>query len=78
MRIRSVFEGGFVAAEAIGETACDPADGGDAHPGQIVDSAIGKVLLQQLDDLPPVDECLQLRGRTQILEEISALVNVIQ
>ena len=67
------FYGGAVAAETIGQESCDAADGGDADAGQVVNLALGQVLLEVLDDLPAIDEGLEFRWRAEVLEEITTL-----
>ena len=46
-----------------------------ADTGQVVNLAVGQVLLQQLDHLPAILERLQLRRGAEVLEEIAALVD---
>lgn len=62
-----------VAAKSIGEEAGNAADGGNADTREIVNLAIGKVLLQVFNHLPAVHERLKLRWCTQVFEEIPAL-----
>jgi hypothetical protein len=41
-----------------------------------MDASIGQALLEQLDDLPAVDQCLELGRRTQIPEKSTAFLDV--
>ena len=59
----AMFDGGRVAAKAITQESRNPTDCGDADPRQIVNTAIGEIPLQQTNDLPAIDECLQLGRR---------------
>jgi hypothetical protein len=43
-----------------------------------MDATIGKILLEQADDLPAIDQRLEFGGRAQVFKEISALVHVSQ
>ena len=73
-----MFQGGRIAAETVGKKAGDPANRGYAYAGQIVNAAVREVLLQELNDLPTVDERLQFRRGTKVLEEIPNLVDVLK
>ena len=72
------FESGLVAAEAVGQKARDTPDRSDADTGHVVDLAIGKALFQVFDHLPAVDQRLKLGRRTEILEEVAALADVLE
>jgi hypothetical protein len=67
-----------VAAKSVAEEARNTADGRDTDAGQVMDLTIGHVLLQTLDDLPAVDQCLKLRWCTQVSEKIAAFTDVMQ
>ena len=71
-------QGYLVAAESVRYEPCNTAYGGDADAGQVVNPAVGQVLLQQLDDVPAVDECLKLSWRAQVLEEPAAFIDRVQ
>ena len=59
----AMFDGGRVAAKSITQESRNPTDCGDADPRHIVNTAIGEILLQQADDLPAINQCLQLGWR---------------
>ena len=73
-----MFDGGSIAAEPIAQETRYPADRRDTHAGHIVDAAIGKFLLQKTNDLPAIDQCLQLRRRAQVLEKVTNFLNILQ
>ncbi len=58
-----MFDGGRVPTKSITEESRNPTDCGDADPRHIVNTAIGEIPLQQTNDLPAIDECLQLGRR---------------
>ena len=62
-------QGPRIAAGTALQGACDPADGGDADLGQLVDFAVGHALLQQGHHPPAVGHRLQLRWSAQVLQE---------
>ena len=64
----------LVAAEAVAQEARNAANRRDANARQVVDPAIGQVLLQQFHDLPAINERLQFRRCAQVFQEISTLV----
>lgn len=58
-----MLDSGRVAAKPVTQESRNPADRGDADSRQVVNPAVGEVFLQKADDLPAIDECLQLRRR---------------
>jgi len=72
--LASSFYGCAITAETIGQEARDAADCSNTDAGQVVNLAIGQVLLEIFDHLPTIYECLEFCGGAQILEEIAALV----
>lgn len=74
----AAIEGGRVAAESVSQESRYPTDRGDTDASHIVDTAIGKVLLQQAHDLPAIDQCLQFSWRTQVFEKVTTFVRVLQ
>lgn len=73
-----LFYRGCVAAESIAQVTCNPADGCDAHPGQVVYAPVREVLLQESHDLPPVNQCLELGRCAQVLEKIATVRRCLQ
>ncbi len=73
-----MFDRSRVAAKSVTEEARYPADRGDANAGQIVDAAIGESFLQKANDVPAIDQCLQLRGGAQVFEEVTAFGQVLK
>lgn len=61
--------GEAVTAGTALETAGDPADGGDADTGAVVDFPVGHALLEQGDDAPAVAQRFELGGRAKVVEE---------
>ncbi len=49
------FDGGRVPTESVSQESRNPTDCGDADPRQIVNTAIGEVLLQKTNDLPAIN-----------------------
>jgi len=64
---------GSVATEAISEETRNPANGRHADASQVVNLAVGETLLEQLNDLPAINQRLQLGRSTQIAKKIAAL-----
>lgn len=67
-----------VAAETIVKRSCDAPNSGNTDSGQFSNLAVRQVLLQQLCDLPPVNQSLQFGWCTQILDEVSTLMDIGQ
>ncbi len=59
----AMFDRGRVPTKSITQESRNPADCGDADRRHIVNTAIGEMLLQQTNDLPAIDQCLQLGRR---------------
>ena len=74
----AVFNGSRVATEAIAQESRDPTDRGYTDARHVVDSAIGEILLQKSDDLPAVNQRLQFRWCTQILEKITTIAHTLE
>src|SRR5690606_15556203 len=77
-RWRSTLHGGRIAAKTVAQESGDAPYRGYADAREFVDAPVRQVLLQQLHDLPAIHECLQLRGRAEILEEAAALSDVFE
>src|SRR6185295_811671 len=67
-----------VAAIARGNEARDPAYGGDAHAGELVNLAIGHSASHVLDDGPAIGHGLQLGRRAEVAEERAAFLRRAQ
>ena len=68
-------DGGAIAAEAFIEKPRDATDRRDADAREVVNTPIRQVFLQQFDDVPAIDQRLQFRRSTQILEKPPILVS---
>ncbi|MNV92628.1 hypothetical protein D3C71_1872440 [compost metagenome] len=60
------------------ERARDPADGGDAHPGQVIDLAIRHALAQQRHHAPAVGHGFQLGGGAEVTQESLHVLRLVQ
>jgi hypothetical protein len=74
--LADAIEGGSIATESVAQESRNTADSCDADTSQVMDASIGQALLEQLDDLPAVDQCLELGRRTQIPEKSTAFLDV--
>lgn len=72
------FDSGLVTAETVSQETGDAPDRGYADSCQFVDSSVGQVLLQTLDNLPAIDERLKFCRRTEILKEKPTFLNAIE
>src|SRR5210317_2406053 len=71
-------ERGPVAAETIAQEARHPPDSRNADAGEIVDSPVGKTLLQQFDNVPAIHQGLEFCRGTQIAQEVAAFLGGLQ
>ena len=76
--VRDSVDGGLVTAGAAGQATSYATDSCYADASQVMDFSIGEIFLQVFDDLPPVDQRLEFRGRTQIIEEVAHFSRVSQ
>jgi hypothetical protein len=76
MSLAGTFYCRLVSAESIAHKPRYASDGGNTDAGPVVYLPVGQVPLQQFNDLPAINQCLKLRGRAQVLEEISTFTNV--
>jgi len=67
-----------IAAVSISQATRNAPDGGNADTGQIVYFSVGKTLPKVFDDLPSIDQCLELGGSTKVFKEIAAFSNILQ
>ena len=74
----TVFNGGRVATEAVAQESRDPTDRRYTDARHVVDTAIGEVLLQKSNDLPAVNQRLQFRWCTQILEKFTTIAHTLK
>ena len=74
----AMFNGGRVPTKSIPEKSRNPADCGDADPCHIWNTAIGEILLEQTNDLPAIDQCLQLGRRAKVFEKIATFSCALQ
>ncbi len=73
-----MFDCSRVAAKSIAQETRYPTDRRDTNAGHVVDAAIGEILLQIANDLPAIDQRLQLRWRAQVLEKFTTFLNVLE
>ena len=67
-----------IAAVSISQATRNAPDGGNADTGQVVYFSVGKTLPKVFDDLPPIDQCLELGGSTKVFKEIAAFSNALE
>lgn len=74
----AALDGFRVSTKPVAQESRDATDRGDADACQIVDTTIGKILLQKADDLPAIDQCLQLRWCAQVFEKATTFGRILQ
>ena len=72
MRLVCTFDCGLVTAIAVCQKPRYAANGRYTHACQLVDLTVGQALLQVFNDLPTIDECLELGRSAKVLEEVAA------
>ena len=78
MRVVGTVDRGLVAAKTVGEETGNAPDRRDADPGEVLNFSVGQALLQVLDHLPAIHECLEFRGGTQVLEEPPTFIDGLE
>jgi len=74
----SAIESRAIPTKAIRQAAGDAPDGGDADASKVVDLSVGEVLFEVFNDLPTVEEGLELGWSAEVLEEITAFIDAFQ
>ena len=66
----------LITARAIDQAASDPTDRRNADASKVVNLSIGQVFLEVLNDLPSIDESLELCRGAKILKKTADFLGI--